>query len=97
MFMALSRFTIANDMTDDARSAFLDRPHLVDTAPGDLGMEVVSPLVVPTRRFTKPNPQGVIKSFGGKNRRRVDARGEGNGRQLLPGLGRNLRHGAPNR
>ena len=42
MFVALSRFTIANDKTDDVRSAFLDRPHLVDTAPGYLGMEVMS-------------------------------------------------------
>jgi heme oxygenase (mycobilin-producing) len=31
-------------MTEDVRSAFLDRPHLVDTAPGYLGMEVMSPL-----------------------------------------------------
>ncbi len=44
MFVALSRFTIANDMTDEVQSAFLDRPHLVDTAPGYLGIEVMSPL-----------------------------------------------------
>jgi heme oxygenase (mycobilin-producing) len=44
MFVALSRFTIANDKTDEVRSAFLDRPHLVDAAPGYLGIEVMSPV-----------------------------------------------------
>jgi heme-degrading monooxygenase HmoA len=43
MFVALSCFTIANDKTNDVRAAFLDRPHLVDTASGYLGMEVMSP------------------------------------------------------
>lgn len=43
MFIALSRFTIANDMEAQVRTAFLQRPHLVDSAPGFLGMEVMSP------------------------------------------------------
>ena len=41
--VALSRFTIANDMVEDVRTAFLRRPHLVDGAEGFLGMEVMSP------------------------------------------------------
>jgi hypothetical protein len=44
MLVALSRFTIANGMADEVRAAFRHRPHLVDSAPGFLGMEVMSPL-----------------------------------------------------
>jgi heme-degrading monooxygenase HmoA len=47
MFVALSRFTIANGMSDDVRAAFRDRPHLVDDAAGFLGMDVMSPLDAP--------------------------------------------------
>ena len=43
-FVALSQFTIANDMVAEVRQAFLDRPHLVDRAPGFLRMEVISPV-----------------------------------------------------
>ena len=42
-FVALSRFVIKNDMTREVRAAFLNRPHLVDDAPGFLRMEVLSP------------------------------------------------------
>ncbi len=44
MFVALSRFTIANDMQDEVRNAFRNRPHLVDGAVGFQGMEVMSPV-----------------------------------------------------
>jgi heme-degrading monooxygenase HmoA len=44
MFVALSRFIIANDMADEVRAAFRERPHLVDRALGYLGMEVMSPV-----------------------------------------------------
>jgi heme-degrading monooxygenase HmoA len=43
-FIALSQFTIANDMIAEVRQAFLNRPHLVDHAPGFLRMEVISPV-----------------------------------------------------
>ena len=43
MMVALSRFTIANGTAEEVRTAFHDRPHLVDAAPGVLGMEVMSP------------------------------------------------------
>jgi heme-degrading monooxygenase HmoA len=43
MIVALSRFTIANDMVEQVRTAFCQRPHLVDAASGFLGMEVMSP------------------------------------------------------
>lgn len=47
MFVALSRFTIANDMTEQVHEAFRERPHLVDHASGFVRMEVMSPLEAP--------------------------------------------------
>ena len=47
MIIALSRFTIANNMDAEVRAAFRQRPHLVDDAPGFLGMEVMSPVDTP--------------------------------------------------
>jgi heme-degrading monooxygenase HmoA len=47
MFVALSSFTIASDNIDDVRAAFKDRPHLVEQAPGFLGLEVMSPKDAP--------------------------------------------------
>ncbi len=47
MIIVLSRFTIANDMVNEVRTAFRERPHLVDEAPGFLGMEVMSPMGEP--------------------------------------------------
>lgn len=46
-FVALSRFAVANGMTAEVKKAFLERPHLVDDAPGFLRMEVISPLDAP--------------------------------------------------
>lgn len=43
MLVVISRFTIANDMVAAVRDAFQNRPHLVDTAPGFVRMEVMSP------------------------------------------------------
>lgn len=47
MIIALSRFTIANGMTEEVRAAFGNRAHLVDAAAGFLGMEVMSPVDIP--------------------------------------------------
>jgi heme-degrading monooxygenase HmoA len=47
MFIALSRFEIANGMSDQVRAAFQHRPHLVDGAPGFSGMDVMSPVDCP--------------------------------------------------
>jgi len=44
MFVALSKFIVANGMTAEVKKAFQERPHLVDQAPGFLKMEVISPL-----------------------------------------------------
>ena len=44
MFVALSRFTIRNGMAAEVRQAFASRPHLVDSAVGFMGMQVMSPV-----------------------------------------------------
>jgi heme-degrading monooxygenase HmoA len=46
-FVALSRFTVANGMTDRVKQAFFERPHLVDGAPGFVRMDVITPLDSP--------------------------------------------------
>ncbi len=46
-FVALSRFAVANGMTEEVKEAFVLRPHLVDSAEGFLRMEVLSPLDAP--------------------------------------------------
>ena len=47
MFVALSRFTIANGMAEAVQDAFRARPHLVDDEAGFVGMQVMSPLGKP--------------------------------------------------
>jgi heme-degrading monooxygenase HmoA len=47
MFVALSKFVVANGMTAEVKQAFRDRPHLVDDAAGFVRMEVISPLDCP--------------------------------------------------
>ena len=44
MFVALSQFTVANDKSDAVRTAFRNRPRLVDDAPGFLSMQVMCPI-----------------------------------------------------
>lgn len=43
MFLAISRFSIANDMGEAVRDAFRLRPHHVDRAQGFIRMEVANP------------------------------------------------------
>lgn len=47
LFVALSRFEIANGMAAEVRQAFVQRPHLVDSAPGFVRMDVISPAEKP--------------------------------------------------
>ncbi len=46
-FAVVSRFTVANGIAGAVKQAFLDRPHLVDSAPGFVRMDVLSPLEQP--------------------------------------------------
>jgi heme-degrading monooxygenase HmoA len=43
MFVALSKFVIANDMAAAVKQAFCNRPHAVDSAPGFVRLDVLSP------------------------------------------------------
>jgi len=43
MFLAVSRFAVANAMEEQVRDAFRLRPHLVDSARGFVRMEVANP------------------------------------------------------
>lgn len=42
-FTAISKFEVRNNMEVEVRDAFKNRPHLVDDAPGFLGLQVLSP------------------------------------------------------
>lgn len=44
MFVALSRFTIANEMAGEVKEAFVNRPGLVEAARGFVRLDVISPL-----------------------------------------------------
>lgn len=46
-FVALSRFVVANGMTDAVKAAFVHRPHEVDDVTGFLRMDVLSPSEAP--------------------------------------------------
>lgn len=43
MITVLSRFSVANGMEAEVRQAFVNRPHLVENAPGFLRLDVLSP------------------------------------------------------
>jgi heme-degrading monooxygenase HmoA len=43
MFVALSKFVIANDTSPAVKDAFRERPHLVEAAPGFVRLDVLSP------------------------------------------------------
>ena len=43
MFVAMSKFVVANGMEHEVKQAFVDRPHLVDSAEGFVRMEVMNP------------------------------------------------------
>jgi heme-degrading monooxygenase HmoA len=47
----LSRFVVANGIGTDVREAFVNRPHLVENAPGFLRLEVLSPTGRPSSTF----------------------------------------------
>lgn len=47
MFVAISRFTVANDMSDAVQRAFEARPGLVESAPGFVRLDVVRSIACP--------------------------------------------------
>ena len=43
MISVLSKFVVANELTDKVKESFLNRPHAVDKFPGFVRLEVLSP------------------------------------------------------
>ena len=87
MFVALSRFTIANNMTDEVRTAFRNRPHLVDGAPGFIGMEVMSPLGNPEEIWllTRWNDEQSYRNWHRGHEYHESHKGIPRGLKLVPG------------
>lgn len=87
MFVALSRFTIANDMTAAVREAFRNRPHLVDGAPGFLDMQVMSPLDAPGEiwLFTRWTDEASYHVWHRSHDYHASHRGIPKGLKLVPG------------
>ena len=44
MYVVISKFEIANNLVEEVRTAFVQRPHLVDSEQGFIRMEVMSPV-----------------------------------------------------
>jgi len=44
MFVALSKFVVANGMTEKVKMAFKNRPHFVENAPGFERLDVITPI-----------------------------------------------------
>lgn len=87
MFVALSRFTIANNMADEVRAAFRNRPHLVDGAPGFFSMEVMSPLGNPEeiRLLTRWNDEQSYRNWHRGHEYHESHKGIPKGLKLVPG------------
>lgn len=47
LFVAISKFAVANGMTQEVKDAFIARPHLVDSAEGFVRLDVLSPVETP--------------------------------------------------
>ena len=47
LFVAISKFAVANGMTQEVKDAFVARPHLVDSAEGFVRLDVLSPVEMP--------------------------------------------------
>ena len=86
MFVALSRFTIANDMVDEVREAFRARPHLVDDEAGFLRMEVMSPVANPEEVWllTYWTDEGSFRHWHHSHRYRHSHQGIPKGLKLVP-------------
>jgi heme-degrading monooxygenase HmoA len=86
VFVALSRFTVANGMAPEVKRAFLDRPHLVDEAPGFLRMEVISPVDDPRELwlFTYWSDEASFRAWHRSHSYRHSHKGVPKGLKLVP-------------
>jgi heme-degrading monooxygenase HmoA len=86
MFTALSKFTVANDMAEQVRAAFVNRPHMVEGAPGFVRLDVISPVGEP-REFwllTYWEDEQSFKAWHHSHLYRDSHRGIPKGLKLIP-------------
>ncbi len=86
-FVALSRFVIANGMTEVVKAAFRNRLHLVDDVAGYLRMEVISPLERPEEIWliTFWTDEASFHAWHRSHLHHASHRGMPKGLKLLPG------------
>jgi heme-degrading monooxygenase HmoA len=84
--VALSRFTVANGMAGAVKTAFLDRPHLVDGVPGFIRLEVLSPRDDPREIWlvTFWRDEASFDAWHGSHLRHEAHRGIPRGLKLVP-------------
>lgn len=86
-FVALSRFIIANDMTEAVKQAFVARPHLVDHASGFVRMDVLSPQEKPEEIWlvTYWTDEESFRTWHGSDLHHESHKGIPRGLKLVPG------------
>ncbi len=86
-FVAMSRFVIANGLTAEVKAAFRERPHLVDSAPGYLRMDVISPADQPDEIWllTFWTDEASFKTWHHSHVYRESHKGIPKGLKLVPG------------
>ena len=86
MFVALSRFIVANDMTAKIKQAFVERPRLVDDAEGFLRLEVISPIDNPDEIWllTYWTDEGSYRTWHSSHEYRDSHKGIPKGLKLVP-------------
>ena len=86
-FVALSRFVVANGMEGEVKRAFNERPHLVDSAPGYVRMDVISPLDRPAEVWliTYWRDEESFRVWHRSHEYRESHRGIPRGLKLVPG------------
>ncbi|MEO8539099.1 MAG: antibiotic biosynthesis monooxygenase [bacterium] len=86
MFVALSRFTIANGMAASVREAFVNRPHAVDDEPGFLGLSVMNPIDRPEEIWllTRWLDESSYRTWHGSHSYRTGHAGIPKGLKLVP-------------
>ena len=67
LFVAISKFAVANGMTVEVKEAFVKRPHLVDSAEGFVRMDVLSPKDTPDEIWLLQHPPVYTLGIAGRS------------------------------
>lgn len=87
MFIAMSKFAIANGMENEVKAAFRQRPHLVDSFDGFLGIEIMTPVDNPAEILlvTRWRDQQSYHNWHGGHEYHDSHKGIPKGLKLVPG------------